>query len=139
MFTDNFILDENLRNKVQMQHLLPDKIIATVVHDPAVNISLAVVYPQSIVSLLDKHFQLQIPNNYTTNINIKSAVDIEQIYHDTVSREILHGQEVLVNIRIVQNLIHTCEVYMDLERIYINICKFGFFAFLACSIEFYFA
>ena len=49
------------------------------------NISVGVTYPENIKTILNKHFSIQKVNNYTSSLHLKTPVDIEQIYLDTVS------------------------------------------------------
>lgn len=61
-----------------------DKVMMKLIHGTSINISLDIVFPANIVSVLQKHFRLNLLNNHTTDIILQSAVDIEQIYLDTV-------------------------------------------------------
>ncbi|CAG2248771.1 unnamed protein product [Mytilus edulis] len=60
-----------------------DKVMMKLIHGTSINISLDIVFPANIVSVLQKHFRLNLLNNHSTDIILQSAVDIEQIYLDT--------------------------------------------------------
>lgn len=71
--------------------IISDRKLVTMMHSKTVqNISVDVIYPKNIKTMLNKHFSIQTVNNYTSNLHLETPVDIEQIYLDTVSPVHIH-------------------------------------------------
>ncbi|XP_063447587.1 uncharacterized protein LOC134727135 [Mytilus trossulus] len=93
-----------------------DKVMMTLIHGTSINISLDIVFPANIVSVLQKHFRLNLLNNHTTDIILQSAVDIEQIYLDT--KTVVNYVEMKITCRSAGNIpVLTKKVNVTVEDI----------------------